>query len=146
MQAGWRNETVLVVEDAEPIRRMVCAMLSQSGYSCLEAADGAEALDLLKKSDCSVSLVLTDVIMPKMTGAELAQQLSRIRPDIRIMFMSGYSDDPVVRKFERSSSTFLAKPFTASALMEKVRQALDGPWAGLPPESASGSRINEADR
>src|SRR5947209_4791449 len=102
MQAGWRNETVLVVEDAEPIRRMVCAMLSQSGYSCLEAADGAEALDLLKKSDCSVSLVLTDVIMPKMTGAELAQQLSRIRPDIRIMFMSGYSDDPVVRKFERS--------------------------------------------
>lgn len=126
----WRNATILVVEDSPAVRKMVCAMLSQTGYNCLEAADGAEALRLLEQAG-DVQLVLTDMIMPNMDGTELACQLSRIRPELPILFMSGYVEDSVVRSIGRSSSLFLPKPFTAAALMEKVRQALDGPWLGV---------------
>jgi two-component system, cell cycle sensor histidine kinase and response regulator CckA len=130
MDSPW-HETILVVEDAEAIRRMVCAMLAQSGYHCLEACDGAEALDVLESDGGSVNLVLTDMVMPNMTGAELAYEVSRTRPEMRIMFMSGFSDDPVVRTLEHTAAIFLAKPFTATSLMEKVREALDHPWTGL---------------
>ena len=129
--ANWRSETILVVEDADSIRKMVCTMLSQSGYHCLEASDGAEALHLLDAAG-PVKLVLTDMVMPRMNGAELARRLSESRPELRIIFMSGYSEDPLVRHFEHTSAIFLAKPFTATALTQKVRQALDGPWQGLP--------------
>jgi len=137
MDRPW-HETILVVEDAESIRRMVCAMLAQSGYHCLEAGDGAEALDVLASDGDSVNLILTDMVMPRMSGAELAQEVSQRRPEVRIMFMSGYSDDPVVRTLERSTAIFLTKPFTATNLMEKVREALDHPWTGLH-EGASGT-------
>ena len=139
MESPW-HETILVVEDAESIRRMVCAMLSQFGYHCLEACDGTEALDVLDSAGGEVNLVLTDMIMPKMTGAELAQEIARIQPGIRIMFMSGYSDDPLVRTLAHSPAIFLAKPFTATVLIEKVREALDHPWTGLGlHEGASGT-------
>jgi two-component system cell cycle sensor histidine kinase/response regulator CckA len=131
-EEGSQNEMILVVEDAESIRRMVCAMLNQAGYRCIEAADGEEALQLFRGAPDAIQLVLTDVMMPKMGGIELARRVSRLRPDIRIVFMSGYSDDPVVRTIERSSSIFLPKPFTASLLMDKVRNTLDAPWEGLP--------------
>ena len=128
---------ILVVEDAEAIRRMVCSMLTQSGFRCLEASDGSEALRLIQDG-IALNLVLTDVVMPNMGGTELAVHISKLRPDLRIIFMSGYSDDPVVRTVERTPSIFLAKPFTADTLMEKVRQALDGPWTGLPEVRTSG--------
>jgi CheY-like chemotaxis protein len=134
---GGRNEVILVVEDAETIRKMVCTMLNQSGYRCLDAGDGEEALQLVEGAPDPIDLVLTDVMMPRMGGTELARRLSRLRPGLRIVFMSGYSDDPVVRTIERSPSIFLAKPFTATALMEKVRETLDLPWKGLP-EANSG--------
>ena len=123
----WRNATILVVEDTPAVRKMVCAMLSQTGYHCLEAGDGVEALRLLEDAG-DVQLVLTDVIMPNMDGPELARQLSQVRPELRILFMSGYVEDTVVRSIGKASSLFLPKPFTATALMEKVRQALDRPW------------------
>src|SRR5690349_15999972 len=113
---GGRMQTILVVEDAEPIRKMVCAMLSQAGYRCMEAGDGEEAFRLVHGAPSAMDLVLTDVVMPKMGGPELARRLSSLRPDLRILFMSGYSEDPVVRSLERSASIFLAKPFTAGAL------------------------------
>jgi two-component system cell cycle sensor histidine kinase/response regulator CckA len=106
---------------------MVCAMLRQSGYACLEAADGAEALRVLDETD-AVHLVLTDLVMPNMGGAELAQYLARLRPGLRIIFMSGYSDLPVVQSVRESQAEFLPKPFTAAALTEKVREALGRPW------------------
>jgi two-component system cell cycle sensor histidine kinase/response regulator CckA len=130
-----RMETILVVEDAEPIRKMVCAMLSQAGYRCLEAGDGQEAYRLVHGAPFAMDLVLTDVLMPKMGGSELARRLSQLRPDLRILFMSGYSDDPVVRSIERSGSLFLPKPFTAGALLEKVRSILDAPWGGFSDSS-----------
>jgi two-component system cell cycle sensor histidine kinase/response regulator CckA len=126
------DTTILVVEDVEAIRSMVCAMLSQQGYQCIEAADGADALRMLDENALPVDLVLTDMIMPKMTGAELGRELVRIRPELPILFMSGYCDDPMVRNFERIEPIFLAKPFTSNALLQKVRQVLDQPWNGLP--------------
>jgi two-component system, cell cycle sensor histidine kinase and response regulator CckA len=103
---------------------MVCAMLTQIGYICLEAADGAEALRVLNGSK-QVRLVLTDVMMPNMGGAELAQHLARIRPDVRIIFMSGYADHPVIHRMGAEAAEFLAKPFTASALTDTVRRVLN---------------------
>ena len=134
------NITILVVEDAEAIRTMVCAMLAQQGYHCLEAADGADALKVLDETAAPVHLVLTDVIMLKMTGAELGRHLLRLRPELPILFMSGYCDDPVVRGFETMQLMLLLKPFTAAALLEKVRQALDRAEKGLP-DIASNSAL-----
>jgi CheY-like chemotaxis protein len=131
-----RRETILVVEDAEAIRNMVCAMLTQQGYRCLTATDGADALELLR--DQAVNLVLTDVIMPRMTGAELAGHLARRQPDVRVVFMSGYTDDPVVQRVGRMSPIFLHKPFTTDTLVTKIREALDRPWSGLP-DTATGA-------
>ena len=128
-------ETILVVEDAESIRKMVCAMLGQGGDRCLEAADGEEAYRLVHGAPGVVDLVLTDVVMPKMGGPELARRIGRLRPDLRIIFMSGYSEDPLVRSIERSVSLFLAKPFTSGALLEKVRAILDAPWTGLSDQN-----------
>ncbi len=133
-----RRATILVVEDAEPIRRMVAQMLMQSGYNSLEAGDGADALTVLDSHSDTVDLVLTDLLMPRMTGAELAEHLARLRPGLPILFMSGYSEDPVVMAIGRTRDNFLAKPFTASALLDKVRQALSG-WQGGASEIRSGS-------
>lgn len=128
--SDYANETILVVEDSDAIRRVVCAMLSQTGYTCLEASDGSEALHMLRTGD-RIQLVLTDVVMPKMDGAELATHMAREYPYIPILFMSGYSDNPLVQAVERSP-LFLAKPFTATALTTTVRRALEQPWGGLP--------------
>jgi CheY-like chemotaxis protein len=130
-EAG-RPESILVVDDAEPVRKMVCSMLSSSGYQCMEAADGAEALCIIKEGSEPVDLILTDIMMPRMGGTELACRVAALRPDLPIVFMSGYSDDPVVRTLESSPALFLPKPFTAAALNEKVRAALDNPWTGVP--------------
>lgn len=126
-ETQWRRATILVVEDVPAIRKMVCAMLGQAGYDCLEACDGREALNLLEDAE-HVQLVLTDVVMPNMNGPELARHLCEKRPELRILFMSGYTEDSTVH----SLGFFLAKPFTAMALTEKVRQALDRPWEGVP--------------
>jgi|SRR5579883_821642 len=136
-----RLETILVVEDAEPIRKMICSMLSFSGYHCLEAADGVEALAIVKESLDSLDLLLTDILMPEMGGTELARHVATLRPNLPIVFMSGYTDDPVARTLERSSALFLPKPFTATALNEKVRTALERPWKGVPDgvRTSSGS-------
>lgn len=127
-----RVETILVVEDAEPIRKMVCSMLSFSGYNCLEAADGKEALRIVKTSPNAVDLILTDILMPHMNGTDLAREVSSLRPDLPVIFMSGYSDDPVVRTLEGSPALFLPKPFTATALTDKIRTVLDRRYAPRP--------------
>ena len=126
------SETILVVEDADEIRRLVCGMLVLQGYNCLAAADGVDALQLIESGVEPVHLVLTDMVMPKMMGSELARHLAQRHPDTRILLMSGYSDDPLVRSLERVPAIFIAKPFTAAALCAKVRRVLDQPWRGLP--------------
>ncbi len=125
------KQTILVVEDADAIRKLVCTMLLHDGYTCLEAADGAEALEVVARAD-HLHLVLTDVVMPQMGGPELARHLSVLRPEVRILFMSGYTEDPLVQRVEKLSTIFLPKPFTAAALTNKVRKSLEEPWMGLP--------------
>ena len=125
-------EAILVVEDAESIRKMVCATLTQIGYTCLEAADGTEALRMIDGGS-RVCLVLTDVMMPRMGGAELAEHLARARPEVRVIFMSGYTENPVMGTVGASPAGFLAKPFTADALTEMVRRVLAHGGQQMPP-------------
>jgi two-component system cell cycle sensor histidine kinase/response regulator CckA len=126
-------KTILVVEDADAIRKMVCAMLTQNGYRCLEAVDGADALGLLDGHD--IHLVLTDVVMPNMGGAELARHIVRAWPDMRIIFMSGYTEDPLVSAIRGARSIFLPKPFTAADLLNKVKDVFNQPWQGFVDDS-----------
>ena len=118
------TESILVVEDAEAVRKMVCATLTHNGYTCLEAAGGAEALQMLNNGR-TVHLVLTDIMMPKMGGWELAGHLARLKPEVRIIFMSGYAEEPYDAAPDKVKPEFLAKPFTASTLTETVRRVLD---------------------
>lgn len=135
------NETILVVEDADEIRRMVCGMLSLQGYNCLAASNGLDALDVIDRGAEPVDLILTDMVMPKMTGTELVRHVSRRRPEIRIILMSGFSDDPMLRSYQRIPAAFIAKPFTATTLYKTIRQILDEPWAGLSHPSLDGDEL-----
>ena len=130
------SKTILVVDDGDEIRRLVCGMLSKQGYNCLSASNGADALNLIERGEDTPHLMLTDMVMPQMMGAELAVRAARLRPDLRIVLMSGFSDDPVVRLYQGTPAAFIAKPFTASALCAKIREALDRPWDGLPDPAA----------
>lgn len=126
------KETILVVEDGDAVRNLVCRMLVQSGYRVLEACDGREALRVCEMHPEPIQLVLTDLVMPYMKGAELAERLGRSYPGLRILLMSGYTDEPAVQRLGRNSVGFLAKPFTSVDLVEKVREVLDAPWSGIP--------------
>jgi PAS domain S-box-containing protein len=121
------TETILLVEDEADVRRLTGEMLSRQGYSVLQAASGGEALRLWREHRASIDLVLTDVIMPEMSGRELADQLKSARADIRVMYMSGYTDDVIARHgVLDAGSAFVQKPFTPEALARKVRAVLDG--------------------
>jgi PAS domain S-box-containing protein len=122
------SETVLVVEDAEAIRSLARKVLTAQGYTVLEAGDGAEALQVAQRHAGPLHLVLTDVVMPGMGGRELAQRLAPLRPELKLVYMSGYTGDAVVhRGLLEDGLPFLAKPFTPEDLALKVRTALDGP-------------------
>lgn len=116
---------ILVVEDDEPLRALICAMLAQSGFQTLSAADGVEALNLLREHADRIGLVLTDVIMPRMDGGELGRYLRCHHPGIHVVFMSGYSEQPVVNELEGPQAVFLSKPFTPLVLASKIRELLD---------------------
>ncbi len=119
------HETILLVEDEEMVRSLASRVLEKKGYSVLVAADGADALDIACRE--SIDLLVTDVIMPRLGGGELAERLLELRPGIRVLFISGYTDDAIVRHgvLDRDRG-FLQKPFTADALTRKVRSVLDG--------------------
>lgn len=120
------HETILVVDDEDPIRCVVARALRSSGYVVLEARDGPDALRRLAEHDGRVDLLLTDVVMPHMDGRTLADELSRARPDLRVLFTSGYTDDAILRYgVERARVAFLRKPFDLSTLRKRVRDALD---------------------
>ena len=135
------NETILVVEDADEIRKLVCGMLDLNGYNCLAAANGLAALQMIENGVDQVDLMLTDMVMPQMMGSELARHVAQRRPDIRILVMSGLCDDPVVRSLECVPAIFIAKPFTAAALCTKIRQSLDQPWRGFPDSGVDAGQL-----
>ena len=119
-------ETILVVEDEAAVRRMAGRALAAQGYAILEAENGAEALELLAHAQGPVDLVLTDVVMPIINGRELAERLAAERPGLPVLFMSGYTDDDVVRRgLLVPGAPFLQKPFVPGELSRKVREVLD---------------------
>jgi PAS domain S-box-containing protein len=112
--------TVLVVEDQYEVRQLACAILRDSGYDVLEAADGEEALCLARRHAGTIRLMLTDVIMPGINGKERAARMGPVRPAMRVIFMSGYTDRVTIE----DNAVFLEKPFTAARLLQRVREVL----------------------
>jgi two-component system cell cycle sensor histidine kinase/response regulator CckA len=126
MQHG--SETILLVEDEIALRDLVRITLQEVGYTVLEADDSSQALGLVEQYADEIDLLLTDVVMPRVSGRDLAQALSARRPGVKVLFMSGYMDDDVLRHGLLTAEVeFLSKPFTRSTLASKVRSVLDKP-------------------
>ncbi|MDB5049609.1 MAG: Blue-light-activated protein [Fibrobacteres bacterium] len=120
-------ETILVVEDEENVRRLVRLVLEAQGYRVLDASGAREALYIHENHSAPIDLLLTDIVLSGKSGREVARELQELRPGIRVIFMSGYTDDTVMRsELEKSNALFMAKPFTPTRLLQKVRSALDG--------------------
>ncbi len=110
------------------VRRFAREILSGNGYKVLEAGNGREALLLSEAHRGEIHLLLTDVVMPKMSGRELTERIRPLRPDLRILYMSGYIDDAILRRdVLEDGAPFLQKPFTSEVLARKVREVLDSP-------------------
>ena len=121
------SETLLVVEDEESVRELARRILEAKGYTVLMARNGIEALEICRRYVGAIHLVLTDVIMPEMSGRQLADRLLAERPDIKVMFMSGYSSDIIVSRGIIGPGTgYIEKPFRHDELAKRVRQILDG--------------------
>jgi CheY-like chemotaxis protein len=121
------QRTVLVVDDEESLRGLVCRTLRAEGYGTLEAAHGAEALELMESGPAPVDLVVTDVVMPGMDGRELGRRLSQRWPSLPILYISAYDVNDIFRRGSpRTSAPFLQKPFPAETLIARVQQLLAG--------------------
>ncbi len=119
-------ETIVVVEDEEHVRALVGQILGGRGYAVLEARDGREALDLCERHQGPIHLMVTDIVMPSMGGRDLAEHVRRSRPKLKILYISGYTDNALAEHgVLDTGSAFLQKPFTADALARKVRDVLD---------------------
>jgi CheY-like chemotaxis protein len=143
------SETILLVEDDMSVRDLIRSELAKIGYQVLEARNGVEACLTATQQNLHVDLLLTDVVMPGMNGRELAQHLSVIKPNLRVLFMSGYLDDICVnRGMDPHRTTFLQKPFTPDVLLRTVRALLDssapGSGPSREPSSLSGTHPRSA--
>ncbi len=120
------SETLLVVEDDEQIRALTCQVLREYGYATLAASRGEEALEIYRRHEGPIPLLVTDVVLPQMNGEELARQLTVLRPGIKALYLSGYANNAVVlHGILNRELAFLQKPFTPEALARKVREILD---------------------
>ena len=120
------TETILLIEDEESVRTLASRVLTEQGYLVLEASNGKEGLHVAEQAGNDIDLVLTDMIMPEMGGLEAAARISKILPDTRIMYMSGYSEaDKLQRGISELPQPFLQKPFSAESLSVSVRRTLD---------------------
>jgi CheY-like chemotaxis protein len=124
------RETVLLVEDEDMIRDLVRHLLESHGYTVIAASKGEEAVDLAERHVGSIDLLVTDVVMPGMSGRELADRLGRSRANLRVLYMSGYTYNEIGRHGVLASDiAFIQKPFSPDGLMRKVREVLDATHA-----------------
>ena len=120
------SETILVAEDDPGIRSLVMRMLSSRGYTVLLAENGEEAIEVLRERGDEIDLLVTDVVMPKVSGPEVVEWLDTAQPDLRTLFVSGYVDDRLpAHRLDQRKARYLAKPFTSRSLCETVRELLD---------------------
>ena len=125
-RAPGGKETLLLVEDEAPVRDSVRRLLEWHGYTVIEARNGADALQIYDGDEQEIDLVLTDLVMPGMGGHELVEQLRARRPDLRVVFMSGYADKPMTSNGAvRQGTAYVEKPFTVELLMQRLREVLD---------------------
>ena len=129
-RAPQGSETILLVEDEESVRALVRQVLKRKGYTVLEAAHVSQAIDLSREHAGHIDLLVTDVVMPEMSGRDLAAQLTVERPDMKVLYMSGYTDDAALRHgiLPRGTS-FLQKPFTPDSLVRAIRDVIHGTTA-----------------
>lgn len=119
-------ETILLVDDEDYIRELVSAILAIEGYNVLEASSGPQALKVAGEFEGKIHLLLTDVVMSPMSGSELVKQISPIRPDMKVLYISGFPDDAIVQfGIHQAKVSFLPKPFTPKVLIQKIRSILD---------------------
>ncbi len=122
------TETILVVEDEIDVRQLVCETLEMMNYNVIEASNGLDALQIVKNDHKKINLVLTDVVMPEMSGKELVDEIKKIQHNMKVLYMSGYTENTIVHKGVLEAGTnFLQKPFTPAALIKKIREVLDTP-------------------
>jgi two-component system cell cycle sensor histidine kinase/response regulator CckA len=121
------SETILVVEDEEALLKVAVRALTGAGYTVIPASSGDEALLACSQHEGPLDLIATDVVMPKMSGATLVAELYKIRPELKVLYMSGYTDDAILHHgVSDAGPPLLSKPFTAARLTQKVREVLDG--------------------
>jgi PAS domain S-box-containing protein len=125
-EIAGRGETILVVEDEEKVRQLTVQILTKNGYTVLDASQGDEASHICKQHKGPIHLMVMDVVMPGMNGRELAKSLASLHPEMKVLYMSGYTDNAIVHHgiLEKGLS-FLQKPFTLEGLVRKVREVLD---------------------
>ncbi len=133
------SETILLVEDEDVVRDLAHRVLEKYGYTVLEASQGEDALRICQQFQGEIHLLITDVIMPKISGPELAKQLRPIRPQMKLLYVSGYTDSSIVHHGVMDEGVpFLQKPFTPQVLLRKVRQVLEQPLKSNPNEVKQG--------
>jgi len=124
--ASSGHETVLLVEDDDQVRALICSVLRTNGYVVLEAPTPGDALLIAEQYEHAIDLLLTDVVMPRMSGRQLAERLSQLRPTMRVLFMSGHTDDAILLYgVESSALAFIQKPLTPDRILAKLRELLD---------------------
>ena len=128
------SETVLLVEDEESVRKLACTILHQSGYTVLEAHSGAHAVQVVRQHNGPIHLLLSDVMMPDINGPALSEALSPLHPEMRVLYVSGYSRSLLSQDGAMGTTKLLQKPFSKDALLEKVRDVLDAPAQQAPSE------------
>ena len=125
--AAGGSETVLLVEDEESVRELVRETLKTRGYRVIEASDGIAGMRVSEEYQGNIEILITDVVMPGMSGRELAKRVAAARPNIRVLYLSGYTEDAIIHEGALEPGTgFLQKPFTLQVLARKVREVLQG--------------------